>query len=254
MRPHSKLVRLLTVLSVAAAVPLGAQIQDNSFLVEEAYNQESRVVQHASTFERADGGGAWAYALAQEWPLFGQRHQLSVAVPYVRDQARGFGDVQVDYRYQLVGDGAARVAVAPRLSVRLPTGHDAAGEGIGHAGAEVGLPVSIVLHPRLVAHTNLSAGWIADTESSPSATALGAGQGLVWLAHPRVNLLVEGVWERETPEGGAADDAFVVSPGIRGAIDVGRLQVVPGIAVPIGVGERAGERSLFLYLSLEHPY
>ena len=34
-------------------------IADNSFLVEEAYNQEAGVVQHVSTFSRPEGGGAW---------------------------------------------------------------------------------------------------------------------------------------------------------------------------------------------------
>jgi hypothetical protein len=32
------------------------------------------------------------------------------------------------------------------------------------------------------------------------------------------------------------------------------LQVVPGVAVPFGVGSSAGERGLFLYLSFEHPF
>ena len=45
--------------------PLAAQeasstqpIADNSFLIEEAYNQEAGVVQHISTFSRPDGGGS----------------------------------------------------------------------------------------------------------------------------------------------------------------------------------------------------
>ena len=52
-------------------------IADNSFLIEEAYNQEAGVVQHINTFVRPDGGGAWAYSFTQEWPLRGMRNQLS---------------------------------------------------------------------------------------------------------------------------------------------------------------------------------
>jgi hypothetical protein len=40
--------------------PLMAQIQDNSFLLEEAYNQGTGVVQHISTFA-VGSGGDWGY-------------------------------------------------------------------------------------------------------------------------------------------------------------------------------------------------
>jgi hypothetical protein len=32
------------------------------------------------------------------------------------------------------------------------------------------------------------------------------------------------------------------------------MQIVPGIAVPLGIGPSDGERSIFLYLSIEHPF
>ena len=63
----------LLVLSLIAS-SLDAQIQDNSFLIEEAYNQEAGVVQHISAFSRAEGG-AWLYTFTQEWPLGGIDHQ-----------------------------------------------------------------------------------------------------------------------------------------------------------------------------------
>ena len=43
-------------------------IQDNSFLVEEAYNQERNVVQHISTFSRLWNSKDWSYSFTQEWP------------------------------------------------------------------------------------------------------------------------------------------------------------------------------------------
>src|SRR4051795_13687763 len=55
-----------------------ARIQDNSFLVEEAYNQERGVVQHISTFSRMWNSEDWSYSFTQEWPAPGNwRHQLS---------------------------------------------------------------------------------------------------------------------------------------------------------------------------------
>ncbi len=51
-------------------------IQDNSFLIEEAYNQEAGVVQHISTFTRLRGGD-WVYTFTQEFPVASLKHQLS---------------------------------------------------------------------------------------------------------------------------------------------------------------------------------
>jgi hypothetical protein len=253
----ARIVRLILAPALlAAASTLGAQeapapIQDNSFLLEEAYNQESGVVQHISTVERADAGGAWGYAFTQEWPLWGLRHQLSYTVPLVHPGdgfSAGVGDVSVDYRYQLVGDASSRLAVAPRLSLLLPTGDRASGRGSGRTGVEGALPVSAVLAPTLVAHSNAAVAYFPEEVSQ-----LGLAQSVVWLAHPRVNLLVEAAWEREDSFDVVTESLFV-SPGVRAAFDVGKVQVVPGLAVPIGVGASSGERMLFLYLSLEHAY
>ena len=49
-------------------------------------------------------------------------------------------------------------------------------------------------------------------------------------------------------------ESFYISPGIRWAYNFSSgLQIVPGIAVPIGTGPSKGERAVFLYLSFEHP-
>src|SRR5215470_585858 len=64
-------------------------IQDNSFLVEEAYNQEFGVVQHISSFIRLWESKDWAYSFTQEWPVPGDaRHQLSYTL--VMTEAGGF--------------------------------------------------------------------------------------------------------------------------------------------------------------------
>ena len=57
-----------------------AGIQDNSFLIEEAYNQEPGVVQHISSL-RGQGGELF-FNFTQEWPVLSQRHQFSYTVPY----------------------------------------------------------------------------------------------------------------------------------------------------------------------------
>src|SRR5512133_1350645 len=124
-----RLPRLLPALLLAASLTAQEKkegpIQDNSFLVEEAYNQETGVVQHISTFTRYQETKDWIYTFTQEWPVFSQKNQFSFTLPWQRlgtslDGKQAFGDVALNWRYQLVGDGTTPVAFSPRISVLLP--------------------------------------------------------------------------------------------------------------------------------------
>ena len=239
--------RLLAAALIAfpSSVPTGltAQespppIEDNSFLLEEAYNQEAGVVQHINALLRLRG--SWSYAFTQEWPLGGQRHQLSYTVPI----DGGLGDVALNYRHQL---GGGIVALAPRLSVILPTGNADRGYGTGSVGFQLNLPVSATVAPTLVAH------WNAGATVTPSNAAIyNAGASAIWLTRPTVNVMVELSW---VGAGGGGGEELLLSPGLRWAQNVrGGLQIVPGIAYPIGLGPSAGARGVFLYLSFEHSF
>ena len=78
--------------------PLAKGIQDNSFLIEEAYNQEAGHVQHILNLRRQDG--QWQFSFSQEWPIFSQTHPFSYTVPYNFGSSRGVGDDTLNYRYQ----------------------------------------------------------------------------------------------------------------------------------------------------------
>jgi hypothetical protein len=112
-------------------------IQDNSFLVEEAYNQEFGVVQHISNFQRYGNSKDWIFTFTQEWPVDAQpRHQFSYTLAALHSGSEpssgaGFGDVTLNYRYQLLGNGQTRVAFAPRFSVLLSAGDYRLGRGVG---------------------------------------------------------------------------------------------------------------------------
>jgi hypothetical protein len=235
-------------------------LQDNSFLVEEAYNQEPGVIQHIMTWHRT-GAGEWNLTFTDEWPVPGQTHQLSATVAYARGGGEGgFGDVLVNYRWQAVGSGETAVAVAPRVSLVVPAGAGARGFGSGGWGAQVTLPVSSVMGEHFVSHTNLGATWIPSAstpEGRGATTGVNFGQGLVWLLHPRLNPMFEAVYGlAETVLDGAGTvtrQTLLLAPGIRGGVDVGSLQIVAGAAAPIGIGPSSGERGVFLYLSFEHP-
>ena len=253
-------------LGLLLASPLAAQdgpIQDNSFLIEEAYNQEYGVVQHIGVFERAHDGGDWSFDFTQEWPAPSQRHQLSYTVPLLRvDGEQGLGDVALNYRYQLVGDGTTRTAVSPRLSLLFPSGDSEKGLGTGGSGVEVNLPVSVAISERLVGHWNLGASHVSGAEGGGGddvdLDGVFAGQGLIWLLNPTLNLMLEALWERSDGIGAdgrvASEESFVVNPGLRYAQNLPKLQIVYGLSVPMEVGAGDGERSVLLYLSLEHPF
>jgi hypothetical protein len=257
--------------SPLAAQPAPAkepQIQDNSFLVEEAYNQTPGVVQTIQTFSRAHASGDWIYTLTQEWPVPGETHQLSVTIPVQgvttdNGRARGLGDVALNYRYQLAGNGEAKLAVAPRLTLVLPSGDRRRSLGAGGLGIQVSLPVSVVLSDAFVAHLNAGATFTPRAADASGATASlttwNAGQSVVWLARPTLNLLLEAVaTSTQAFAAGGGTERHVdvlISPGARYAINLpDDLQIVLGLAVPIGVGRDAGQNSLFLYFSVELPF
>ena len=241
-------------------------IQDNSFLMEEAYNQEEGVVQHINTFQWMRGGG-WIATFTQEWPVPKEAHQLSYTIPFQRvaGEARsrsGLGDIALNYRYQLAGDGDAKFACATRLSLLLPTGDEKMGLGSGGAALQADVALSTVLSSSFVTHTNIGMTYTpaARNERGEKARlrAYNLGQSVVWLAGATFNALVEVVWSQAESVAGAgrtqASRSLFVSPGIRWAWNFPTgLQIVPGIAVPIGVGPSRGDRALFLYLSFEHP-
>ncbi|MBA3319773.1 MAG: transporter [Gemmatimonadales bacterium] len=223
-----------------------AHIADNSFLVEEAYNQEAGVVQHISTFSRGEGGEAWDFGFTQEWPLRGMQHQLSYTVPVLHadGSGTGLGDVLLNYRYQLVGDGEIPLHVAPRFSIVLPTGSEDEGRGSGSVGLQAALPVSYVLNDALATHGN--AGLELDGESGEVDARLGASA--IWRVHRSVNLMLETVWES------FQDEVVLLNPGVRWAFDLaGGLQIVPGVAYTFALGAGQAD-ALFLYLSFEHPF
>jgi hypothetical protein len=243
-------------------------IEDNSFLIEEAYNQGRGVVQHINTFSRVAGGDGWEYTFTQEWPLGGRAHQLSYTIPVSRNDAAsgartGIGDVAINYRYQVGGLEHRGLAFAPRASLLLPTGASRHGLGSGGTGIQFNLPFSAELPAHLVAHSNAGITYTPrarDTNGNSAATrSYALGQSLIWLAHPKLNLMLESIWTSAHDVVGRGQTVrtseFLLSPGLRGAIDFpSGLQIVPGIAFPFGIGSSRGERAVFVYLSLEHPF
>ena len=268
--------RRFLLAALCLALPLAAQqpakdspapkaaptISDNSFLIEEAYNQEQGVVQHISTFQRANDG-TWVSSFTQEWPAPAQKHQISYAVPLMRaNNSTGVGDIAINYRYQALGAEEQPLWFAPRLSLILPTGDVKRGRGAGGPGVEVMLPVSYTLTPTIVTHWNAGMNFArADNVFGVRATTRGlkAGASAIWLVAPTFNLMLESIATRSESldDNGKRESStsYLISPGMRAALNFkSGLQIVPGIAFPIGVGSSSSQRDVFLYLSFEHSF
>lgn len=245
----------------AQQTPTPEPIADNSFLIEEAYNQDPGVVQHINTFTIGRDKN-WVYTFTQEWPLKSVKHQFSFTITALsNDEEKGIGDTAINYRYQLVNK--KRVAVAPRFSLLLPTGDSKKGLGFGEVGFQTNLPISITHSSKFVTHWNAGATVVprAKNELSEKAFSKGfnLGQSTIWLATNRFNVLVETVWNsfeivvrRHQTE---KQYSAIVNPGIRWAHNFASgLQIVPGVSFPIGFGPSNGSRGVFFYLSFEHPF
>jgi hypothetical protein len=141
------------------SLPHEPPIQDNSFLAEEAYNQEPGVVQHIQTFTGLWNSKTWAYSFTQEWPVPNHwRHQLSYTLVDARPDREldsSFGDLLINYRYQLFGSSEAKVALSPRATLVVPSGSVRNASGYGGFGVQSAIPASVVLNRHLVSHYDL---------------------------------------------------------------------------------------------------
>ena len=175
------------------------KIQDNSFLIEEAYNQEAGVVQHIQTFMYLKKSRDWLYTFTQEWPVPKETHQLSYTIPVVHmsdpTNSSGIGDIALNYRYQAVLK--EHIALAPRFSVILPTGDYKKGLGTDSVGLQVNIPLSVELSDKFVTHWNLGATYTPRSKEPGGAradtTAFNYGASLIYLATENFNLMLEAV-------------------------------------------------------------
>lgn len=235
------------------------EITDNSFLVEEAFNQEPGVFQNILTVSRPNRG-VWETGFTQEWPLLSQRHQLSFTIPYTStDSANGVGDAYVHYRLQLFDGSDERPAFSPRVSLIVPSGSTSTGLGNGSFGWEFNLPFS-----RQVG--DLFFHWNAGMTHLPSARVDGADYNLmtprlagsaIWRARPMFNLMFESVveWEDGVVDGQTARDTVVtLLPGFRTGWDVGESQIVVGAGVPLTIRGNGDSAGVLFYFSYELPF
>jgi hypothetical protein len=263
----SLILLLTTIVPRLCAQEFTEAIEDNSFLIEEAYNQNDRVVQHIFNAYYLADTKDMLYTFTQEWPMGGQTHQISYSIAYqsLNGRSSGFGDALVNYRYQL-WDEKNWCWIAPRVSIILPTGKSTEGLGSGVVGVQVSLPASKRWTNEFVSHLNFGATILPNVEGTTSAgnsvrrtlQTYSVGASGIYLVSKNVNLMLELLYNYSSSigESGALEfsSATIVSPGIRYAINLEKLQIVPGLAIPISFTSTTRNLNVFVYLSFEHPF
>lgn len=243
------------------------EVQDNSFLIEEAYNQEAGVVQHilniVYTRDRRSGPDEhqWSFVFTQEWPAFSQTHQLSYTVPYTfldsgSSSENGFEDISLNYRLQVLMESERTPAFAPRFSLILPTGDEDEGFGDDTVGYQINLPISKIVTDRLTLHWNGGATLLPDV-SGHDLLNYNLGASAIYAVTSEFNLMLEALaeWDEEVDDFGGTESeaAVVISPGFRYAFNhPNDAQTVIGLAAPIGLTSAAPDFGVFIYASFEH--
>lgn len=249
-------------------------IEDNSFLIEEAYNQEKGVVQHISNLQYMPDSlnPAFQFAFTQEWPFMSQTHQFSYTIPFASimdGKYSGIGDIMLNYRYQLTGHDDF-ITIAPRFSLILPTGDELKELGNGVTGFEVNIPMSKRIHEYFSTHVNIGLKYFPGIAPShgqytyDQSTFYG-GASLIYLPTYNLNFMCEALYLQTNNKYSTGlkseNTTFILNPGVRYAWDIGELQIVPGFSMPL-VFEKAYNNSefdnmkanYFFYLSFEHPF
>jgi hypothetical protein len=235
------------------------RIADNSFLVEEAFNQPPGVFQNI--FGAIRNNGTWAAAFTQEWPALSQTHQLSYTLAWTDPgSAGGFGDTLINYRYQALMEGPGQPAFSPRVSVVLPTGDRSEGRGAGSPGLQFNLPFSKQAGD-VYWHWNAGLTWLpraerADDDTERLVSPFISASGIVRV-RPMFHLMLESVMVSEhsvADQGTSRDTLFTVSPGFRTGRNLGDHQLIVGLAAPITWGGGTTDTAGFVYLSYELPF
>jgi hypothetical protein len=266
------LIGTLTILAmqnIAIGQQFSEAVEDNSFFIEEAYNQETRVVQHiTNSIYTMNPDHEFTFTFTQEWPVTTETHQLSYTLSFLTlnsNLSHGIGDIVINYRYQLATK-ENWAAVAPRLSVIIPTGKSDAGLGNGVFGIQGCIPVSKRLSDQFIVHANAGATILPGVKGTTSAghevkKTLGSlyfGASGIWLAERHDNLLLESIYTIESSIGANGevqhDHTILLNPACRHAIDIGGLEIVPGIGFPVTIRRAFTDVGIFFYLSFEHPY
>lgn len=228
-------MRACSVLFLLISLSSRAAIEDNSFLLEEAFNQKKGEYQFIHNYQSSTDGGQ-EYFFQVEAPLTHETHQLSFDFSYLE---KSISDTRLNYRFQSYKKKGKMHT--ERVSIVSPTGSVKRGSGRGVYGLELLQSATFPLSGPLVNHWNLGMTFFEQR----SHTDFTLGTSLVYLHRDDLNFLLETFYESEE------EASLILNPGLRTAMDGEKSQIVTGLAFPLRYTEDKVYPGVFLYLSVE---
>lgn len=253
------LIRLSIVALFFCMASFAEPVEDNSFLVEEAYNQDPGVVQFINVYQKSNKTKDWNYVFINEIPIVTRSHQFSYEVPYQFVEStnkQGLGDVKLNYRYEFFGNES--ITTTGRMSYTTTSGKVDDGLGAGNSSYEISLVTSVKINPQWVQHWNIGAAVTPKKveEKDTSESKYFWNLSNVYLMTDSLNFMLEMSSSQEESKTTLAESEwssnFIVSPSLRYGIDIGEWQLVPGLAFPFTIGPKPGiDNQTLVYFSVE---
>lgn len=259
-------LKTMTLIGALISSTAFAQIEDNSFLLEEGFNQEPGVyqfIQKYQTFNRAKG---YEYSFENEIPIPDESRQFSYEFAHGRADSEGHGaisDITLSYRIQpLNKDG---FLMADRFGLIVPTGRVEKGAGNGVWGFEFSKAVTIPVGEKWMNHWNFGFSVLPNAKSQGhdergTITSFSSGTSLIYLFSDRLNFMLEALLESgqgiEADGSKSAETSLTLNPGLRFAVDLDwkETQIVPGISFPTEMLNNRTEHGVLVYLSIEPKF
>lgn len=259
-------MRTLLLALLALPVISQAKIEDNSFLLEEAFNQEWGVYQFIQKYQYLDQSKTNEYVFENEIPISDKVHQFSYEIPIAKTDANAessIGDMSLNYRWQpLNKDG---FLLAERIGLILPTGKVSEGTGSGVYGLEFMQAATLTLGERWMNHWNIGFDILPNAKTDGhtkrgTTTGITAGSSIIYLLRDDFNLMIEALVQTGqsiNADGSKVSESSVtLNPGFRWAwnFDWKETQIVPGVSFPTQMTDNKTDQGVLLYLSIEPKF
>jgi hypothetical protein len=228
------MLKLLLFLTLVQSSLTFAVIEDNSFLIEEAYNQDSGVYQFIQMYQATKQDD---YEFSSEMPLTDRVHQLSLDLSMRRSDknVQELNETKLNYRWQPINREI--ILVADRLGLVAPVGQ-------GSYGIENVLASTWKINEIWVNHWNIG------YRLHPDKNAFLLAGSMIYLLSDKFNVLFETMLKKDEVT------TLQINPGIR--FDIGdqfeETQIIPGISLPIQILNGQQAAGILLYLSFEPKF
>jgi hypothetical protein len=256
------MIRLFSLFLLSSSV--FAKIDDNSFILEEAYNQRPGEFQFIQIYRSYKSGKEYRFISEGEMPLGSEKHQFSYQFARENGADEGsVGDTTLNYRIQSLNE--PDLLMAHRFGLILPTGSVDKESSYGVTGLRYVQANTFILNDYWDNHWNLGINHYPEakvkfSDKRRTLNEYGIGSSLIYHWKDNLNLLLEATYETleelNLNSKKKFRNIFTLLPGVRTAIDLSwkETQIVPGLGFPVRFEDEDIDHGLFVYLSIEPKF